>query len=443
MEVTYFETHRRRSTTYMESITEDELGNVIRKKRVYFPLVECDWQGKHYFLQYDDQMNLLYDVCYYLNSEIASSSERTRRFKSGIVRRYLCFMTLSGYEYNNVRDQFVVDRIQSFFRAEDYRSASGGYSLSHQSLNNYTSVIRDFLRFCYVLNGYGEEDFGSSKFLTPSGLIFPRITLSSVRENSHKDDFIRPFIYPEELKNLILLAKAKNDYQAIILFCLMFFYGLRIGECLGLTVEDIVMRKKNYQPSPTLLLRNRLSDKSFQFSKGLFHPKSYNDYNGKSYPSQKVVLTMNFYEKFTMFVESTIQYYESKGVLDRSVADSISSSYEKEKVHNHYIFLNKYGKPLSQQAWNRRLKEYFLAAGIPLDIDVKRDNLNHRFRHGCAMYYLHFSVRKMSVELVSALLRHKNISTTFQYTKMDVESRFTVNEEFQDFLLEEIPQLFV
>ena len=414
MEVTYFESHKCRSATYIESITEDELGNVICKKRAYFPLVESDWKNKHYFLQYDDEMNLLYDVCYYLNVVISSSSEKTRRFKGCIIRRYLAFMKLSGYEYNNVREQYVVDRIQSFFRGEDYRSASSGDTISHQSLNNYICVIRDFLRFCYIDKGYSETDFGSGKHLTPFGLMFQKITLSSVKENTHRDDFIRPFIYPEELKNLILLAKAKNDYQAIILFCLMYFYGLRIGECLGLTVEDIVLRRKNYQPSPTLLLRNRLSDKSFQFAKGLFHPKSYKDYNGKSYPSQKVVLTMNFYEKFTMFVESVLQYYESKGVLDRSVADSISSSYEKDKSHNHYIFLNKYGKPLSQQAWNRRLKDYFLAAGIPLDIDVKRDNLNHRFRHGCAMYYLHFAVKKMSVELLSALLRHKSISTTFQ-----------------------------
>ena len=426
----------------MESTTEDELGNVIRRQTIHCPLIECDRNGKHYFLMYSDDFRLLNDVCDYLNFEIISSSQKTRQFKAGILRRYICFMRLSGFEYNNVNDQYIVDRIQSFFRGDDYRAGANSDNLSHQSLNNYLCVIRDFIRYTFLKKGYIDEDYGSNKDLTPSGLRFKKLVPSSVPENYHHDDFARPFIYPEELKILVLLAASRKDYQAIVLFHLMYFYGMRIGECLGLTVEDIVMRRKNYEPSPTLLIRNRLSDKSFQFAKGLFHPRSKKDYNGRSYPSQKVILTMNFYEKFTMFVESVLKHYESEGVLSRSIADSISSSYVKEKGNNHYIFLNKYGKPLSQQAWNIRLKEYFLAAGIQLDIDTKRDNLNHRFRHGCAMYYLHFAVKKMSIEWLSALLRHQNISTTYKYLKMDVDSQIALNQEFEDSLLGEFPQLF-
>ena len=150
---------------------------------------------------------------------------------------------------------------------------------------------------------------------------------------------------------------------------------------------------------------------------------------------------MQFYEKFTAYVEHTRNKFISKGKYDRAVADSISGTFEREHGKNHYIFLNEYGKPLSQQAWNLRLKDYFLAAGIPLDVAVKHDNLNHRFRHGCAMYYLRFAEKKMTIEEVHSLMRHRSFNSTYIYLKVTIDDELILRQQFQDSLLKELPLL--
>ena len=443
MEANYYKPCDKSTGYYLEAVTEDEFGNVIRSRRVCFPLLKYRDDHKLFFLQYNDKMELLDDVCEYLNYYIDGSSESTRSFKAGIMRRYVCFMELLGFPYNDLNDQYVIDRLESFFRGDDYRSENNTDRRMHVSVESYESVIRDFCRFCNcgqnLLFSKKDSDRG---VLTKDGKRFPKRYPSSVIANPHANDNIKPFLYPDEFESLVRLAKERDDIQAMLLFHLMYFYGLRIGECLGLTEEDFDLRVRSGEPSPTLLLRNRLSDKPFQFAKGLFHPSSEKDYKMRSYPSVKIRLTMDFYEKLTRFVEFVGRKYDEKDVRSRAEADCITKAFNEEHGRNHYIFVNKYGKPLSQQAWNLRLQSYFAAAGIQLDVGVKRDNLNHRFRHGCAMYYLHFAEKRMTKDMLQRFMRHKSEEVTNQYLKMTVDQEIILHQQFQESLVEEIPSLF-
>ena len=443
MTVTYYNEGTDAKGHYLESTVENEYGDVVSQKKVYYPLVKFKSHQKLYFLQYNDKMELIYEVCNYLNYYINESSEQTRDFKAKTLRNYLCFMALSGFDYTDLTDQYVLERIYSFFRGDDFRSTHNDYR-SRQTVNNYISVIRDFARYLnkpssilqrtsYIQSGYREDGMTS----------LPKIYPSSMRNNPHANDLIKPYISPQEYTVLKKLAIAKNDTQAVLLFHLMYFYGLRIGECLGLTEEDFIIRQQHYNPSPTILLRNRLSDRPFQFVKEVGHPKSIEDYKKRHYPHQKITTSIAFYERITSFIEQTYKELETRGIHDRSVADAISKNYIEEKGNNHYVFVNKHGQPLTQQAWNLRLKEYFTAAQIPIDINVRKDNLNHRFRHGCAMYYLRFAEEgyKLSVEGVAALLRHRNLSTIYNYLKMTLDDEFMLKQQFQDSLLRDIPNL--
>ncbi len=443
METIYYKPCDKSSGYHLEAVTEDDFGNVLQTRRVCFPLYECKDNNKLFFLQYNDKMELLYDVCEYLNYYIDGSSENTRRFKARVLRRYLCFMELLGFPYNDLSDQYVIDRVDSFFRGEDYRSEQNEDRRQHESVNNYESVIRDFCRFINPdFNGFDAKNRSDKGLLTKDGKRFSKRYRSSLVLNPHANDNIKPFLYPDEFASLVRLATERDDVQAVMIFHLMFFYGLRIGECLGLTEEDFMMRRRNDAPSPLILLRNRLSDTSDQFAKELFHPSKESDYEMKYYPAARMILSMDFYEKLTMFVESVGRKYEAKGVRSRAEADCISKEFREGHRSNHYIFLNKYGKPLLQQAWNKRLRDYFVAAGIQLDIGLKRDNLNHRFRHGCAMYYLHFAEHKMPINALQHFMRHKNVETTNQYLKMTYDQEFVLHEQFQDNLVKEIPSLF-
>lgn len=55
----------------------------------------------------------------------------------------------------------------------------------------------------------------------------------------------------------------------------MYEKGLRIGEVLGLTIEDI--------KDECIIIRNRISDKEDQHSKCLYQPANKNEYKGSKY----------------------------------------------------------------------------------------------------------------------------------------------------------------
>lgn len=442
MNATYYKNGKDSKGHYLESTTENEFGEIISKKKVYYPLIKYESNHHLFFLQYNDKMELVYEVCDYLNYYIKESSEKTRDFKAKTLRNYLCFMELIGFDYTDLTNQYVLERVYSFLRGDDYRSTQNS-NRSSQTINNYLAVIRDFARYLdkpsNILKKASQTQNGESNLDGTKSM--PKIYSSSMRNNPHANDFIKPYISPQEYLTLINLAKAKKDAQAVIIFHLMYFYGLRIGECLGLTEEDFIIRKQHYEPSPTILLRNRLSDKSFQFVKEVGHPQSIKDYKMKSYPHQKVTISIEFYERIKSFIEKVGNELETRGIHNRSIADTISNTADRED--NHYIFVNKHGQPLSQQAWNLRLKQYFTAAFIPIDTEVRKDNLNHRFRHGCAMYYLRFAEEghKLSVEATAALLRHHTLSSIYYYQKMTLDDEFMLKQRFQDSLIRDIPNL--
>ena len=439
MTSTYYKSGEDYLGNYLESITENEFGDITNTRRTYCPSIRHEHDGKVYFLQYDDDMHLLYDACNYLNFHISSRSMTTRRFSARVMRQYICFMELAGFQYNkDLSDNYVIEQVCNFFLGKDFRAETK--ILSSMTVNNYIAVIRDFFCYLNVREKIQEKSIKDIKRFINIKFSNPKLR-SSLRNNPHANDNVRPFISPDEFLQLRELAINKNDVQALMLFHLMYFYGLRIGECLSLTEEDFEIRQHNYNPSPTIFLRNRLSDKEFQYAKNLPHPSSKNEYTAKTYPSQKVKLSIAFYTKLTEFVESVKQECQNKGTYSRAEADSIFRT--RDKQENHYIFRNIYGKPLSQQTWNLRLKDYFTAAMIPLDTGTRHDSLNHRFRHGCAMYYLRFADEghRMTIEQVAALLRHKSLATIQAYLKVTLDDEFELKQQFQDYLLNEIQAL--
>ena len=81
--------------------------------------------------------------------------------------------------------------------------------------------------------------------------------------------------------------------------------------------------------------------------------------------------------------------------------------------HNYYVFLNTLGRPLSENMWNKNLRVIFRKAEFAGDEGVREDNLNHRLRHGCAIYLS--NVLHLPNFDVKTLMRHKNLSTTAIY----------------------------
>ena len=80
---------------------------------------------------------------------------------------------------------------------------------------------------------------------------------------------------------------------------------------------------------------------------------------------------------------------------------------------NAYVFLSKNYTPIAGGAWNRIMKNIFQQVGIQIDRGKKTDNLNHRFRHGFAMFkVLHEGFDEIKLAYV---MRHSNTNSVRAY----------------------------
>ena len=94
--------------------------------------------------------------------------------------------------------------------------------------------------------------------------------------------------------------------------------------------------------------------------------------------------------------------------IRRYLADS-RPNFLKNRVSD-FLFLNRYGKPLSRQGFWKIIKKYCLIAGITKNVSP------HTFRHSFASHLLGGGADLRSVQ---TMLGHSDISTTQIYTHID------------------------
>ncbi len=231
-------------------------------------------------------------------------------------------------------------------------------------------------------------------------------------------DKVPKFITLEEYKAIKLnlesnptLLNLRNE----VIIDLMYLKGLRLGEVLGLTLEDI-KEHADYENAGVIIIRNRLSDQPHQFAKNSIHPTSKNDYKTAIYRErgvQKIVIPVGLKNKIDNYIFKSRDLFNISdkvisNMLQNSIADSIDSN---EK--NYYLFLSKNGSPLTSSGWNDWLRKFFKKLSIHTDKISKKTNLSHRFRHGYAMYLI--NELNLTLEEVSRYMRHKSITSTYVY----------------------------
>ena len=97
---------------------------------------------------------------------------------------------------------------------------------------------------------------------------------------------------------------------------------------------------------------------------------------------------------------------------------------------------------MSDQAWNIRLRQYFLEADLDVDFGKKSAGLNHRLRHGFAMLHAYYRKDKANVLELMKLLRVRNISTVLVYFSVTDDERAEIINGFSDELKAMLPGLY-
>ena len=199
----------------------------------------------------------------------------------------------------------------------------------------------------------------------------------------------------------------------------MYESGLRSGEVLSLTYEDIKVEYKDSNQICKVILRNRYGNPVDRSPKFLKKVKSRNDYHTQQYRQKgygwnEMLISKLLYEMILDYIEEEHSYaqQERKKYWANSIADSVDDNFSEE--NNFFIFLNKHGKTLSRNTLEEEIKQVLIQCDVSIDKDGgKYDGLYHRFRHGFAMYQVNYN--NAPIALIKELMRHTNINSTAIY----------------------------
>lgn len=287
---------------------------------------------------------------------------------------------------------------------------------SNNTHNLYIGTIRRYAAF----NGISIPILFNKSGVTLGGTKYREVQKYRINRTNNKTyhQYVPKYISLEEYYKIIRIIDQSNSKYKLrnkIIINLMFTRGLRIGEILGITLEDIKAGKDEYG---YIVIRNRISDKKYQFAKTCYKPCDKEDYSSAQYNTAnsgyyKIIVPNVLMDDIYRYIEESRdilkispKIYEN--ISSKSIADSVESYGE-----NYYLFINKNGSVLSISGWNKYLKKIYKQVGISIDYNSRRDNLNHRFRHGYAMYLI--DVEKKNLEFVKEELRHKSITSTLIY----------------------------
>ena len=358
----------------------------VQPQMAYLPLYSYAHKNKKIYILYDNDGKSVYEFYKYINKTIYNCNENLRRSNIYALRYlYICSCIYSTPIDENLTPEFL-STVAAFIKGLVYES---GRLITKTTVDRRLATIEKYL----TCIGIDVRRFSSSSNLPPES--------RSRTSNSSSQLQRPPYISITEFNNLIEVMKnnprkyfpdkclktlkkvnatssdlskylkkdmaikaPEYDETAILIISLMFKYGLRIGEVLGLTKEDIKKRAHNGDYRYTLYIRNRLSDdQGSQSAKNKKHPSKLEDYDRIEFTgnsgTSKVRITKDMYD-------SLIKYYNEYTVIlnktfpDNNLkADSIDS-----QADNYYLFSNTRGDKMLQPNWDKILRKYFILQGV-------------------------------------------------------------------------------
>ena len=437
------------------TITVSSKGKILYSGEVNLQIIKSVSRGKTMFSLVDENGITNRQFHKYINCQMKEfgKSDNSRRKAAHALSKFYSFLRLMRLNIFTL-GQDEINKLKVFLKGE------GKYECSNETVNSYLGILREFFICIGVRCDYLFSKHAVSRQAIEDKDFIMVSTLFSYDSNfptsPHKFDRTPKYISFELYITLQKIAQEEEDMNGIILMHLMFRYGMRLGECLGLTEEDVIYTTINGRKILTLIIRNRLSDKLYQCAKRKITPRSKADYDSKSYIEQwrdddysHYYITesedMAFEKAFLKFIEDTRVRMESlyPENYKKSRADivHIQSFREKKLRENHYLFVNRLGKPLSSQLWGDNLKSYFFKAGISADKGKKCHNLSHRFRHGFAMMHAHFMDPPVPPHELQKMMHHRRLSSTMIYYNPTLEEECLYKTALQKKIFGENPEL--
>lgn len=402
------------------------------------------------WILYDDDMKVISEVYKYINIQMAGQADNSKEKAVYAFRLLYCFLKLFRANIKDLK-QIDIERLKYFLLG--YSPDKGSYSMQLQTVrrnstvNGYLNVYRSFFKYIGIECSYLFDTKEMVAFgINPMSEQTQKVSkYTSNLKTGTPMNRVPKYISIENFTRITKIIRKGENKLGECIVRLMYQFGLRIGEVLGLTFEDLTEINIEGNLYPVLLIRNRLSDKHFQHAKtcmNISDTKQYKskDYHTENYGYQKVIITFDIYEMLNSYIEefhaiasmNNLKRYQEGAKADITLKDKYASE-------NYYIFLNSSGTALSEQTWNKYLRIVFERAEIAIDSNSRKNNLNHRFRHGFAMFHVQY--RKTPLLELQKLLRHASVLSTMVYYNPTEAEEAAIKNDFVNELYDLMPDL--
>lgn len=415
-----------------------------------------EYKGKQYIIVYGPHTKPISEAFGFLNFYLNEQPINTK-IKDMTALKLL-------YAYESILDKKLVDftasdveSFKQFIEGGLGRGQSYKFDLitqrSNETINSYLASCRKYLSYLNQKNDYLNMKVATKGFTNPDNEKY----VDNQRYVSNKKvgrNFIEVprYISLEEFDKILKEIRKNYTIREEVIVRLMFENGLRLGEVLGLTFDDIVMEKIEYPEKsgelkvfPIVYIRNRVSDKPYQKAKRLLQVNDKLKYNSKNYKIKdygynQIIIRRELYDLINEYIDeyhAIAREKKKENYYKYTVADRVRKS-EKFEEDNFYIFINSLGRPLSQTLWDGTIRKIFRTLNIEVDRDVKEHNLNHRFRHGFAMYNVKRGVKQLEL---MRMMRHNSLQSVARYYRPTLSDTIEIKTAFTEDLYSYIPEL--
>ena len=421
---------------------------IVNRSIIKYHVVLTNVNDETYFLLYDKYMNPSYNVFEYINFYLKGQAYNSKSKALHAMKFLFCFQDIICKELKDFTTTDLLafkDFLRGYNRAGNLITYKDLTGRSAETVNGYLCIYRSFLEYLGESNKYLNQRIHKKNHIWNESendiYVRERYKINEIAGNNQE---VPMYISVIEFIKIIQLIRKEYSIRDECIVRLMYETGMRIGEVLGLTNEDIAIEKIDGEYRAIIYIRNRTSDnKKSQHAKTcmkIYDKKQYvsKEYHTPSRGYQMVFISEELYSLIGAYVEKEHEHQRmlhEDNYFKSTIADCVLDTSDE----NFYIFLNSLGRPLSNMSWNNIIREIFVKLNIPLDVCVREHNINHRFRHGFAMFqvdYLHIK----SVQL-AVLMRHTTISSVMKYYRPTTSDKIRVKMQFANSLYEMFPEL--
>ena len=404
------------------------------------PRKEAD--GTLLLVPVDRTGNIRPDAFRYLNETLRATNYATRRQIATALNLFHTWSDLTGADPKHLNAAQVKDFV-NFLRGADVKAAEGGSRTvrTPKTVNAYYGFVKEYVK----KNDWDKSAFEQREYARRDlviGDIPMELPYSRDPNRMRVDPLDRStppmHLNPEQARALVDLVEKAGDLTTLLLIELQMGYGLRRGEALGITLEDLKKgRSANGKTHCAIILRNRVSDAPDQHCKWLYQPTSTDEYEKRAYKDAVrwvIDITENLYNRLISYYEKTRSARMKAVRRERMQADTLADCVEPFKEsnvrENHYLFVGENGRRLSGQTYNNHLQKYFTAIGIEPDRGTKLTNCSHKLRHTFAMMLTTYTDHPVTREQLRLMLRHRSVISGEAYFTPTKEETAQMKEGF-------------